>query len=296
MATKERGYKVKDPWGRQLESQDLAGKSDLTNPGWAESFWQQNGDDFAGQDWGADAMGQYGSMFSEPTAIEQYWGQVSGQPARNRSAEQYDNGPQFGAYYDQAYTRGANKINDQLAARGMYGSSQGGQMLSDFGSSLEAQRANRESDFMAGLAQQADQTDLAQQMGRGSLASQASGAGLNRAAGGIQAGLGLDNNERSDFSTGMAGATNAQTMREGRIRGSYEDLLKESAMTSGITGQAYGDMFSSDSQQFENFLSMALGIPREQLNQTLADEQARREMVAMLIQGFGGAASMAKGF
>lgn len=277
------------------ESQERLDALDLNSPGWGEQYWAAN------QDWNQgnylqDAQQQYGDLFSEPTAIEDYWGSVSGTPSENRSDYEYDNfdasEPDFDAYYDNAYSRSADRLNQEMAARGQYGASQTGQALTDLGVGIEAERANRRADFMAGrqdargrLAGQADQVDLSNLMGRGQLAGTASLSKLNRGQAGMSFANMLDAGERADLGAGMGAASVAQGLKEGRVRGGYQDMLAMAQATSPLAAGSFDDMFSSDSALLEQQIAMLLGIPREELNQVLAHRQEGRE-------GLGAVANM----
>lgn len=304
---------------------------DMNSPGWGEQWWASN-QGFAGKDNLAEAAGKYDSIFSNPSASEQYWGQVSGNngptyseqywnqvngtPATNRSAQEYDSFdafmPSFDAYYDNAFRRGSDKLNANLAARGQYGSSQGVQQINDFTSSMEAERANREADFMAqqrrdraAIAGQADNVDiqnltsrgalansasssaLSNLLGRGQLANNATNAALSRAEGGLGLGKMLDQQELQDFTTGMTAATTAQGLREGRLRGGYDDLLKIGDRTSPIVNGGFDQIFGTDERMFENYLQTVLGIPREQINQLLMDRSNNAQSAQFIMDMIG---------
>lgn len=140
-------------------------------------------------------------------------------------------------YYENAKERGAEELNRQLAARGVFGSGRGVDKLSDMFTGLEAEQANRESDFklrqlaegrqwdslMGDLAGSADmssrlgaQNELAWTQGLGNLALGAQGLGIDRFRAGTTASAAADASQIQQALA--AGQISAEAAREMLMR------------------------------------------------------------------------------
>ena len=107
----------------------------------------------------------------------------------NRSEEVFQRysqrDPGLDAYYDRAFDRGAQRINQQAAARGMHGSTAAGGYIADMAGQLGAEQANREADYYLqamGLEGQLGQAADTVQRGIGQDYLEASRAPLNALA------------------------------------------------------------------------------------------------------------------
>jgi hypothetical protein len=155
--------------GQYANTQDaLAGRTDTQN------FRKRNRGTLESQGQGEQFYSAQQGKFNMPTNSQQAYDGLQSAPG-------------FDAFYDRARERQAGGMNDQLAARGQYGSSAGVDQISQGMSDLNAQQANREADFM--LSQQgqalqgAQQADMSNQgiLGmQGQFANQAQGQGLAR--------------------------------------------------------------------------------------------------------------------
>lgn len=170
------------------EAYALDAESKLSGPGQAQTTFGQQQGRLAGPTASQGALQGAQASFSGPSETanfrqatagqfagagsgEQFWNQMQGRMQNPTFSEQAFQGlqdaPGFDAFYDRARERQAGGINDQLAARGQYGSSAGLDQISQGMSDLNAQQANREADFMLQQQQQtlgaAGQADTASQ-------------------------------------------------------------------------------------------------------------------------------------
>lgn len=295
---------------------------DLFQPGVLEQYQQQNqgrftqpgeGSNFFGQTEGAYRAEGFGEkQFQQSQAQlgaqgqgEQFWQQIRGQMNQRSASEQMNQDPGLGAYYDRAKERTAGDINNQLAARGSFGSSAGVSQISDAMVGLEAERANREGDFRQGQAQQADQQRMARLGLGGQMASGAQGLGMQRLGlGGQLAGQAQD--QRMDrlgagqqaassvdqFGLGqaVAGANvagAAQQATRNRAQDYFQNTMAAGGVGAGIIGGGMGQQQAIDRQMFEAQIAMALGIPAEQLRQQQYNQQMGLATAGTVIQGVG---------
>jgi hypothetical protein len=149
----------------------------MSGPGTGESYYSANSGAWQSPSFGeVNNQGLVG-QFSDPNArpattqnsndwFQQYQGAVP-----NIAAE-----PGFGAYFDNAKNRAAESINQQMAARGAYGSSAANDQTARAFTDLEGQRALKEADYnLARLGEQRNWQSLG-----GDLASAADTNSLNR--------------------------------------------------------------------------------------------------------------------
>jgi hypothetical protein len=217
----------------------------MTSPGVFEQF-QQN---------------QQG-RFTGPTASQGFnAGAMQGFMGTPTQSMQLSQNPNFDAFYDRARERQAGSMNDQLAARGGYGSSAGLDMMMQGQADLNAQQANREADYLAQVAGQADQARAAQ-MGLGlGAAGQADTTGLARLRAGGEA------------------AGQAQQFREARgqtffnnERANQLDML--AAAQPWLMGQ-----LDADARAMDSAMALEMGAPRDQVNFDFANQQARMDRI-----------------
>lgn len=199
------------------------------NPGEGEAYWKGISNNFGAPGTAETWYGDNASRFAAPGAGQQYWNQVQGNMNSPTASSQYfdqfqQQEPGLGQYYDRAKERTAGSINDQLAARGGYGSSRGLGLLGDAMSGLEAERANREADYSlrqaqtgGQLAQAADAANLGKTMGYGNLAGQAGSQDLARLMGAGQFAGQAQTQGLNRMVQGGNLANAAQTMGQGRV-------------------------------------------------------------------------------
>lgn len=289
----------------------------LQNPGYGEQYYANHTNDYAQPGYAQQYYQQNQGQYAQPAQAQQYWQQVQSQQApqaSNNMQQAYDrlNTPQnpgLDAYYQRQYDVGAGRINNQLAARGMFGSSQGLQQLGNFASGLGAEQANREAQYaldrnqqILGAAGQADQGSLAranQQLnwmqGMGGLAGQADQSALSRLLGGQQAAQSVDSGQLSRLAQGMNAANTAQGLRENRIGNQYDRVLGLGQATAPYVAGSYDSMMQQDQGLFNDQIAAELGIPREALNGALAQQNANRQAVGTIGQIVGSAMGMPGG-
>lgn len=268
---------------------------DFTGRGSGEQFFGLNQERWMRPGAMSNYWGGVGGSFGTPGEGEQYWNAVSGRFNAPTTSESYfddfqQNLPAFGSYYDRAKERSQADINDQLAARGIYGSSKGLDVLGGAVTDLEAQRANREADYMlaqAGLggqlAGQADANRLAQLGLGGRLAGQAQGLGLERLGlGGRLAGM-ADAADLSRLGAGMSAATTAQDLRRQRGRDYMGDVAGAGGMVGMQAGRGLENMLLSDQDLLEQAISAALGESAERQNQGYRNEAMHRQDINMIM-------------
>jgi hypothetical protein len=217
-----------------------------------------------------DAYTQHSGAFFQPSQVGQYWNSVAGNantPTQSAGAyQQYQQSQpaDMSGYYNRAEDRATGRVNDQMAARGMYGSSYGAGQATTAITDLEAQRAKDEAGYglqraqVGGqLAGQADQTGLSKTLGYGQLAGGADAARISGA------------------SAGMSAAGMAQGARRQRTQDAFDNIWRPSAAIAGMTGDAYHDVAATDQGGFEAQQALALGIP------TAAQAQSDREQSAV---------------
>lgn len=248
---------------------------DQSKPGAAEAAYAQHGQDF----YAPSAMGQlWGSVSgmdpSAPSQAGQYWQSVAGQQntptatsgayADFRSSTPANLAPA----YDRAETATAGAINDQLAARGLHGSSYGVGLIGSKIADMEAQRVKDEAQYglqraqLGGsLASAADQGALAKTLGFGQLAQTAGSGDLSRL--GLLAGVagGADSQRLASLTAGQSAANVAQGAKRTRTQDYFGNVFQPSAMMSAQAGGEYDRLLSDDQQALEQELAIKLGLP-----------------------------------
>lgn len=248
---------------------------DQSHPGQAEAAYSQHGQDF----YAPSAMGQlWGSVSgmnpSGPSTAGQYWRSVQGGQNTPTAASgayadfQHSTPANLGAAYDRAETTTSGAINDQLAARGLHGSSYGVGLIGSKVADLEAQRVKDEAQYglqraqLGGsLASSADQGALAKTLGYGSLA-QAGGSGdLSRL--GLLAGVagGADSQRLAALTAGESAANVAQGAKRARTQDYFSNVFQPSAMMANQAGATSDNVLSADQQSLEQKIALMMGLP-----------------------------------
>lgn len=268
---------------------------DFSSPGVGEQWFNAAQTAYATPGQASQYWGGVQGQLAQPGAAEGYWQRNQGLLAGPTRSEQLAQDPGLGAYYDRAKERAGADINNQLAARGGFGSSAGMGLVGEAMTDLEAQRANREADYARAVAGQADQMRM-QQLGLGGqLAGQAQADAMRRLGLGGQLAGAADSSDLARLNAGMAAASQAQGLRRQRGRDYMGDVFAPSQLQAGILGQGMEGMLAGDQALMESALAMALGIPREGLNQDYLNQAQHREDIGMVmdiigsIYGMGGA-------
>jgi hypothetical protein len=230
-----------------------------------------------------------------------YWGDVGSQAGDLSRSEELASGPGLDPYYARQREKVQADLNDQLAARGAYGTSVGvgaiGEALTDLG----AQQANREAEYARLVAGQADRERMNRLMGFGGLAEAAQGAELSRLGGGISAALGVDQAGLARLASAMDAATTAQDLRRTRGRDYMGDVVGATMPAMGTVGQGFEDILAADQATQDSAIAAALGLPAEALAQDYRNQQMHREDLNMVLDwiktftGGGGMGGMGGG-
>jgi len=261
---------------------------DFTSPGAAEQFFNYNQNRWMGGGAAGDFYGQNAGQLGSPGAGEQYWqqnqGALQGATASQQALDKFGEMPGFGDYYEGAQNRTMASMNDQLAARGMFGTSQGVDQLSQATTDLNAQRANREADFglaQAGLGGQlAGQAD-SQRMAQWGLGMQGAANAQNMMQGRLGQGFGmagqLDQMQDARLMGGMNAAAMAQQARAGRGQNYFGNLMQMGGATSGTVFDNNNMGLGMDYEQMMEQNAAALGVSREEYNSMLLKEKKHLE-------------------
>lgn len=274
---------------------------DFSSPGQGEQFFGLNQMRWMAPGQASQWWGQNQDEFSTPGAMEDYYRRKSVQGQLSdptRSAGFFDQfqkqDPGLGAYYDRAKERTSGSLNEQLAARGGFGSSAGVDQLSQAITDLDAQRANREADFnlqqTALGGQLANQADLRQQgllaLG-GQLAGQAQSQMLSRLGQAGQLAMGADAADLSRLGAGMNAAANAQQLRRQRGRDYMADMFNPSQFLMNFNQQGLMNMLNNDQDLLASVIESQLGLGRESLNQDMQNQAAHRGDIGMITDMMG---------
>lgn len=297
--------RLNDP---SLSEQNAAGATErLSGLTASEQFANQNRATFSGP---TASQGEFASMGQQgATALDQARGAMGDMP-------------NFDAFYDRARERQAGGINDQLAARGGYGSSAGLDQLSQGMSDLNAAQANREADFAMSQVQQtldaagmsdtlnmqgqelrltgAGQADIQQQgmLGLGLDAAGQSDVNLQ----GQQTGLadillGSDEANLGRFDAGLRGSTGAQNLKEGRVGLGYDIQSGATRDFLNTLGPSLAAMIGGDAGLFETGLAGEVGVAElaannARGNRTYESDQQQNRIGTVLKAGEIGASAL----
>jgi hypothetical protein len=225
---------------------------DQTQPGVSEQYWDRNQDKLQGPSATAGAYEQAQQTFGTPGQGEQYWQQVQGkfnnptnaQAAYNR-AQGRSADPGLGEYYDRAKTQTANTMNDQLAAMGMLGSSVGAQKMGNAISALDAERANREADYVM------RQDQLVGQLGSAADSQNMSQLGLGGQMAGAAQGMGM---------------SRAQDARRARGQDAFNNMYAPAMAMGQMVGDAQNDVLTNDAAYMDATMAAENGMLADQVD------------------------------
>jgi hypothetical protein len=224
----------------------------------------------------ASQPGQYQNAFDQ-SAAGQYWQSLQG-----TAAPQAD----MGAYYDRAYDKGANRINTQFGARGMYGSSAAMNGLGQFTADMGAQEAKDTAEY--------DQRERAQRHEiMSGAATGADRSGLDRFTAGLDAAGGADRGLLDRLGLLGEGAASADASRNNRVNSTFDNLNGFTQGVSGQIGGIYSDALDTDLGLFDTNQEMGLGSGLQTLNGTQAIGNARQAGTAATAAAVNNDANMA---
>lgn len=262
---------------------------------------------FSGPGYGENYFQQHQGQFNQPTAAGSYFNQVRGQAQNhpqgtNNSQTEYNNfnrpdiaaGPGLDPYYQRAAGRLTEGLNQQSAARGMFGSSQAMDQLSEGLGGLAAQQANREADY---ALQRLGEQRAWEQLG-GSLAGQAdanSRANSQNELGWLTGMGGLAGQADQSFLNQLMGGGNmalaAQEAMRGRGQDYFNNTMGPALAMAGMSNQAYTDMFNADAQNMMNALMMETGLAEAALSGSLYNQGRQKDDASWakgMLNGKGG--------
>lgn len=270
------------------------GGGDLTQRGIGENFFGANahayGSPSMSEFYSANALNRYsgGTPQGSTNQAENYGRFAASRP--DIAAE-----PGLGAYYDRAVQRASTDINNQLAARGMYGSSGGVGRLQDAITDLRADQAKNEADYnLRRLGEQRGWEGL-----QGSLAGAADANSLANSGNELSwlQGLGGLGNQADQFGLQRLGqGQNAANWTQGAEQGRFQNLLNNELgmgdRMSGLMGNAYGDILGNDYQMLQDSMGMGMGLASEALNQDYRTQEKIKDdsqwAMDMMSGGMGG--------
>lgn len=336
---------------------------DQTQQGVGEQYWENNQQKWGNSpqmDWASSKLPRFDNagfgetfnqnninQFGQAGQGQQFWNQVQGKfntqgqyGGPNLAAESYNRTvgqipgslqPSFDKAFDRAKETAVGDANSQAAARGAYGSSQALNNVGNVITDIEAQRANRASDFALQDSQnQANWQGLAGQQGRaadqssmqgfgtnlqgiqsfGDMAFNAEGQDLNRdrfassvgfgiqdqgfgrVGQGTQLAMGLDSADLNRTNSGFAAANQAQNQRDGRIQGAFDNTRNMQNDLTGFFGGQYDQLFGADYQMQQDAMNAGLGLTAEARNQGYRDQEGMRQDLNDGISMYTGMAQM----
>ena len=232
--------------------------------------------------------------YQSPGASEQFFNRVAGGANDPTRSEMLASNPQLDALYDRQREKTAGAMNDQLAARGGFGSSAGVNMIGDALSNIGAQQAAKEADYNARIAQQADAARLNQLQAYGGLAQQAQQGQLGRLGGAMSSFMGGDQTEITRLNAMMNAATQAQGLRRQRGQDYLGNLQSSQFPMMSIIGQGLQGMLAQDQALMDSATAAELGMLGERLAQDYRAQEQHRDDVGLAADtagtffGFGG--------
>lgn len=309
--------------------------TDQTNQGVGEQTFDIHGDEYfdkgSAEKWSdanRDVYGQAG--FGQTTnqylagkfgadadsgAGQQYWDKVAGRFNKGGSLtrDAYDSfdasvDPNLGGYYNNAFNVGAGQINDQLSARGQFGSTVGMQQLGMFGANLGAERANREAQY--GLDRFGARMDAAGMASRDEMDWLNSGGSMAFAAGDARradlgaAGDAATTSEKLGFErlgarhdqlaqddifkkanrdSGFAAAFGAQDQRDERVQEGFQNRFDVAAALSGIGIAGVNKNYDAETTEAETGLAQGA----DEYNIKMAEIERQRQAFQQAIQAGG---------
>jgi hypothetical protein len=278
------GPGIQDPQG-------FAGQGgDLTQRGIGEGFFGATSSGYVNpsmsERFAAGKLNQYDAGTPEGTDLQ-------GSNFSNFSSTRPDISaePGLDKYYDRAVDRASTDINNQLAARGMHGSTGGISQLSDAVTDLRADQAKNEADYnLRRIGEQRGWEGLAGQLAggadAGSLARSANELGWLQGLGGLGSNADMFGLTRTQ--AGQNAANAAQGMEEGRFQNLFNNEMGMADRMSGLMGQTYGDMLGQDYQMMQDSMGMGMGLASEALNQDYRTQEKIKDDESHAMDMMGG--------
>lgn len=276
-------------------------KGDLSNPGAAESFFNQNMSRFTGTGPGQQYAGNAADKLGQKGSGADYWQGVQGAFNAPKAVAQNAQGAynQFqnstpadtSSYYNQAVTNANKDVNNQMAARGLYNSSAATNQLATTDANIRAQQAQEDAQYglqRAGLggslASGADTSsrgasqDMLSWLGTGGqLANQLQNLNTNQFMNLGNMGLAMNQGDLSRLGAGMNAAEGAQQALAQRGQNYFNNTMGLSqANAGGLTG-IYGQGLQNDQALQDQQIATMLGLNQNDLTQSLNDRASTEQ-------------------
>lgn len=171
----------------------------------------------------------------------------------------------FDKYYDRSEQNATQKLNDQLSARGTYGSSVGlgqiGSMLAD----MEGNRARDKAQY--GLSRSAD--DRGWTSAQGDLAAGADSSGIQRWATAADAEAGASKESLDRWKASQGAAESAQGSQRTRGQDFFNNNMSIGGALSDTAGKTYDTALVQDQGLVDAVISLGLGKDAESVAQII---------------------------
>lgn len=266
------------------------GGGDLTQRGIGENFFGTTAGAYVNpsmsENFAANSLNKYSNGTPAGSTFQtQNYGRFSAEKP-NVAAE-----PGLDKYYDRAVQRASTDINNQLAARGVYGSSGGVGRLQDAITDLRADQAKNEADYnLRRLGEQRNweglQGSLAGAADANSLAN--SGNELSWLQGLAGVGSNADQMGLQRLGQGQQAANWTQGAEENRFQNLFNNEMGMGDRMSGMMNNAYGDMLGQDYQMMQDSMGMGMGLASEALNQDYRTQEKIKDDEQHAMDMFGG--------
>lgn len=286
-------------------------QGDQSKPGAAENFFTQNQGKFGAPTQSGSYWQSKSPTFGQPGQGDQFWNQAQGmfntqKPGSNNAQGAYD---QFQAsapantepYYSHASDVATAHLNNQAAARGQLGSTGALQSIADSNANIFGQQALADANYglqrgqtAGSLAQGADtssrginQNQLGWMQGLGALGTGLQNSDTQRTLAGGQLAGNADQLGLAQIMSGMSAANTAQGDLATRGQNYFNNMMGIGDAQSKIYGGAYGSAIQNDNDLFSQLMAAKLGLPREQLNESLNGRASSEQGISNLAGLFG---------
>lgn len=298
---------------------------DMTRQGAAEQFFRNFGSGFTAptlsQQFAGDTFSRYGNQtpgvsnnaqgvfgtaagMGMPRNVQDVFsdtrlGVPAAESARELATFRGSTPANMDPFYENAARKGADRINRQMGARGMYGSSSALEQIGEMNTNLAAEQAKEEAQYGLSRAQlggqlagAADTTalsrsgllgtlggaaDAAVNTRLGTLGNLGQGADASSLAGSRNAmdwarGLsdifqGTDAGRVAALTSGMSAAGAAQGAQRARAQDAFGNEMAFGGALSGTMGKAYGDIFDRDMSALNDVMTLFTGAGAERFGQ-----------------------------
>lgn len=287
-------------------------QGDQSKPGAAENYFSNNQGAFGAPTQSGDYWKQNSQRFGAPGQGDQFWNQAQGmlnaqKPGTNNAQSAYD---QFQSsapantdpYYAHALDTATKQATGSAARAGLLGNSSTQEGLNDLSANILGQQALANANYglqrgqvAGGLGSAADasarsnsQNQLGWMQGLGSLGMGLQNSDLNRLMGGAGAAGNADQVGLAQLMSGMGAANTAQNALAQRGQNYFNNQMNLAQPQVGIYGNTYGQMLGNDQTLFNDQQQALLGLPREQLNQSLNGRASTEQGIGNLFGLMGG--------